>query len=344
MKRHLNTLYVTSQGSWLGKESETVVVQVDGVTRLQLPLISLESIVCFGRVSCSPPLMHACSERGVSISFLSEHGRFLAKVVGPISGNVLLRREQYRRADDPGAGSAIARAIVVAKIANARSSVLRSLRDRPDPENSEGIRVRAARQLAALIDQLDAPVTMDALRGYEGSCARVYFEGFDEMITQQKESFFFSARSRRPPLDNLNAMLSLVYTLVMHDLIGALEGVGLDPAVGFLHTDRPGRPSLALDLMEEMRPWLADRFVLALINLRQLSATDFMKDEARGVTLTDEGRRRFLTAYQKRKQEEITHPFLGEKITIGLLPHIQALLLARHLRGDLDGYPPFIWK
>ncbi len=344
MKRHLNTLYVTSQGAWLSKESETVVVQVEGETLIQLPLISLVSIFCFGRVPCSPPLMHACSERGVAISFLSEHGRFLAKVVGPISGNVLLRREQYRRADDPPAASAIARAIVIAKIANARSSVLRSLRDRPDPESCEGTRIRAARHLAALMDQLDASVAMDALRGHEGSGARVYFESFDEMITQQKESFGFSGRSRRPPLDNVNAMLSLVYTLVMHDLIGALEAVGLDPAVGFLHNDRPGRPSLALDLMEETRPWLADRFVLALINLRQLGGTDFVRDETGGVTLTEDGRRRFLTAYQKRKQEEITHPFLGEKIAIGLLPHIQALLLARHLRGDLDGYPPFIWK
>jgi CRISP-associated protein Cas1 len=343
MKQLLNTLYVVSQGAYIGKESETVVVRVEREVRLQLPILALGSIVCFGQVSCSPALMHFCSERGVAISFLSEHGRFLAKVVGPVHGNVLLRRQQYRRADDDSGTKAIAVPIIAAKVMNGRTSILRALRDRPDAGGAEELK-RASGLLSALIAQLPACDSLDSARGIEGASARAYFSVMEEMIVQQKDAFFFKERSRRPPLDNVNALLSFVYTLVMHDVVAALECVGLDPAVGFLHRDRPGRPSLALDLMEELRTWLADRFVLSLINLRQLSAADFRVMETGAVVLTDEGRTTLLTAYQKRKQEELLHPFLEEKVTVGLIPHVQAQLLARHLRGDLDAYPPFVWK
>lgn len=240
MKRHLNTLYVVTQGAYIAKESETVVVRVEGEARLQLPILSLGSIVCFGRVSCSPALMNLCGERGVAISFLSEHGRFLAKVVGPIHGNVLLRREQYRRADDDPGTLAIAVPIIAAKVMNGRTSILRALRDRPESEGAESLK-RAAISLSALVGQLPGCTTLDSARGIEGAAARDYFAALDGMITQQKDDFFFRERSRRPPLDRVNALLSFVYTLVMHDVVGALECVGLDPAVGFLHRDRPGR-------------------------------------------------------------------------------------------------------
>lgn len=343
MKRHLNTLYVVSQGAYLAKESETVVVRVDGQAKFQIPILSIGSIVCFGQVSCSPFLMHFCAERSVSISFLSEHGRFLAKVVGPVHGNVLLRREQYRRADDEEATKAIAIPIIAAKVMNGRTSILRALRDRPESDGAEALK-RSAGVLSALVSQLPTCRSLDSARGIEGASAREYFAALDAMIVQQKEDFFFHERSRRPPLDRFNALLSFVYTLVMHDVVSAVECVGLDPAVGFLHRDRPGRPGLALDLMEELRTWLADRFVLSLVNLRQISKDDFVTMENGAVLLQEDGRKRLLAAYQKRKQEELLHPFLEEKVTIGVIPHIQAQLLARHLRGDLDGYPPFLWK
>jgi CRISP-associated protein Cas1 len=343
VKRHLNTLYVTSQGAYLSKESETVVVSIDHEVRLQLPILTLSGIVCFGQVSMSPALMAFCAGRSVGISFLTEHGRFQARVVGPVSGNVLLRREQYRRADRDEASLAVARPIVAAKIASCRAVLLRSARDRPDGTGAALLEAGAG-ELGVYLGQLDRVDSVDSCRGLEGCSARAYFDRFDHLITQQKGDFFFHQRSRRPPLDRINALLSFVYTLLVHDVRGALECVGLDPAVGFLHEDRPGRPSLALDLMEELRPWFADRLVLSLVNLRQLAASDFVIAETGGVVLTDDGRKALLTAYQKRKQDEIQHPFLGEKTTVGLVPHLQALLLARHLRGDLDGYPPFVWK
>lgn len=343
MKRHLNTLYVVSDGAYVAKESETVVVRVEGEARLQLPILTIGSIVCFGRVSCSPALMNFCSERNVAISFLSTHGRFLAKVVGPIHGNVLLRREQYRRADEAGGSLAIAVPVIAAKVMNGRTSILRALRDRPAADGAEAMK-QACGTLSALVGQLSLCDSVDSARGVEGAAARTYFAAFDAMIVQQKEEFFFRERTRRPPLDRVNALLSFVYTLLMHDVVAALECVGLDPAVGFLHRDRPGRPGLALDLMEELRTWLADRFVLSLINLRQITADDFETLENGAVVMHGDGRKRLLAAYQRRKQEELSHPFLEEKVTIGLIPYIQAQLLARHLRGDLDGYPPFIWK
>lgn len=343
MKRHLNTLFVTTQGAYLAKEGETVVVKVDGEIRMQLPIHNLGSIVAFGQVSVSPFLMGHCAEKRVCLSFLSEHGRFLARVEGATSGNVLLRREQYRQADDPKACAALVRAVVSAKIANCRVALLRGARDRPDVEAAEALR-KAGRALADHLEALSGCADVDGLRGLEGLAARDYFAAFDDLITQQKEEFRFVGRSRRPPLDPINALLSFVYTLLVHDVRGALEGVGLDPSVGFLHCDRPGRPGLALDLMEELRPFFADRIVLSLVNLRQIDAGCFRYTESGAVLLDEEGRKAVLVAYQKRKQEEIVHPFLGEKTTVGLIPHLQALLLARYLRGDLDGYPPFLWK
>ncbi|HKH48519.1 MAG TPA: type I-C CRISPR-associated endonuclease Cas1c [Thermoanaerobaculia bacterium] len=343
MKRHQNTLYVTSQGAYLAKEGEAVVVRIDKEEKLRVPIHMLGSIVCFGQVTASPFVLGFCGERGVGVSFLTMNGRFLARVQGPISGNVLLRREQYRRADDPISSASLARCIVVAKVANSRTVLLRALRDRPQAIGSDRLRTAAA-TLAQHLSSLPEGMPLDAVRGLEGASARAYFEAFDHLVTQQKDSFFFRERSRRPPLDNLNALLSFLYTLLCHDVVAALEAVGLDPAVGFLHRDRPGRPSLALDLMEELRAFLADRLALSLINLQQIRPTDFERKETGGVVLESEARKTVLTAYQKRKQEEISHPFLGEKTTVGLLPHLQAALLARHLRGDLDGYPPFFWK
>lgn len=343
MKHLLNTLYVTTQGAYLAREGETALVRVDGETKLQIPIHTLGSIVCFGQVSVSPPLMGLCSERGVAVSFLTEHGRFLARIQGPVSGNVLLRREQYRRADNLEMSAQIARAMVTAKIANCRTVLQRAVRDRPESESATKLS-QAAEQLAQHLKDLEAEVSLDTVRGKEGDAARRYFSVFDCLLTSQKEDFFFHERNRRPPLDNMNALLSFIYTLLVHDVAAALEGVGLDPAVGYLHRDRPGRPGLALDLMEELRPYLADRLALSLVNRQQVQGKGFRKTESGGVIMSDETRKEVLVAYQKRKQEEIQHPFLGEKIALGLLPHVQALLLARYLRGDLDGYPPFFWR
>lgn len=343
MKRHQNTLFVTTQGAYLAKDGEAVAVRVKEETRMRVPIHNLGGIVCFGQVGASPFLLGFCGEQGVAVSFLTENGRFLARVQGPVSGNVLLRREQYRRADDEAGAAGIARAFLAAKIANSRVVLLRSLRDRPEAPGTESLRAAAPR-LAQFIEGLREGLSLDILRGLEGNAARAYFEVFDHLIVQQKESFFFRERSRRPPLDNMNALLSFLYTLLRHDVEAALEAVGLDPAVGFLHRDRPGRPGLALDLMEELRAYLADRLALSLVNLRQVRPEGFTRGESGGVTMDEETRKAVLVAYQKRKQEEIVHPFLGEKTTVGLLPHLQAALLARHLRGDLDGYPPFYWK
>lgn len=343
MKHLLNTLYVTTQGAYLHKEGEAVVVKVEKETRLRVPVHTLGGVVCFGAITCSPFLMHHCAENGVLISFLSENGRFLARVEGPVSGNVLLRREQYRRADDLTASAAIARAAVTAKINNCRTVLQRTLREHPESSNAEALK-HGVNYLDQSLERLAAGLPLDSVRGVEGDAARAYFEAFDHLILAQKEDFFFRERSRRPPLDNMNALLSFLYTLLVHDVSGALQSVGLDPAVGFLHRDRPGRPGLALDVMEEFRPFIADRLALSLVNLRQIKGAGFARTESGGVWMDDATRKEVLVAYQKRKQEEILHPFLNERMTVGLLIHIQARLLSRHLRGDLDGYPPFLWK
>ena len=343
MKKHLNTLFVTTQGAYLAKDGETVVVKVEKEIRLRIPIHTIGGIVCFGNVMCSPFLMGFCAERDVAISFLTEYGRFLARVQGPVSGNVLLRREQYRRADDMNASAEMARAVLTGKLANCRTVLGRALRDHSDKLNVDEVR-EASQRINSSLQRLQSDLPLNVLRGFEGEAAHTYFSVFDHLITSQKEDFIFRERNRRPPLDNVNCLLSFLYTLVLHDVRSALESVGLDPAVGFLHRDRPGRPGLALDMMEEFRPFLADRLTLSLINLNQIQTKGFKKMESGAVLMDDETRKAVLVAYQKRKQDEIMHPFLEEKVPIGLLFHMQALLLARCLRGDLDGYPTFIWK
>jgi CRISPR-associated protein Cas1 len=343
MKKLLNTLYVTTQGAYLSKEGETVVVKVDSEVRLRIPVHTIGGVVCFGNVGCSPFLMGFCAENQVGLSFLTEHGRFLARVQGPVSGNVLLRREQYRRADDLECSAQVAKAILTGKIANCRAVLQRAIRDHGGKINEDQMK-HVVLRLSHEIDLLNQDYPLDSLRGIEGDSAHIYFGIFDQLIVAQKAAFRFDERNRRPPLDNVNCLLSFIYTLVMHDVRSALEVVGLDPAVGFLHRDRPGRPGLALDLMEEFRPFIADRLVLSLINLQQVQDKGFKKMDSGAVIMNDDTRKTVLVAYQERKQEELTHPFLGEKVKIGILFHIQALLMARYLRGDLDGYPPFIWK
>jgi CRISP-associated protein Cas1 len=343
MRKHLNTLFVTTQGAYLSKEGETVVVKVEGEVRLRVPVHTIGGIVCFGNVGCSPYLMGFCAESNVGLSFLTEHGRFLARVQGPVSGNVLLRREQYRRADDLTFSAGVAKFVLTGKISNSRTVLQRVLREHSAKIDEPALR-NAVMRLNHQLELLDNNQPLDVLRGVEGDSAHIYFTVFDHLILVQKEAFRFDDRNRRPPLDNVNCLLSFIYTLLMHDVRSALESVGLDPAVGFLHRDRPGRPGLALDLMEEFRPYIGDRLALSLINLQQVQDKGFKKMESGAVVMDDETRKKVLVVYQERKQEEIVHPFLDEKVMIGMLFHIQALLMARYLRGDIDGYPPFIWK
>lgn len=346
MRRQLNTLYVTTEGAWLKKEGANIVMQVEGKERTRLPIHMLESLICFGRVLVSPPLMGFCAEQGVTITHLSPNGKFLARIEGPVSGNVLLRRTQYRISDDEAGCAAIVRSVLIGKIHNQRAVLARGLRDYgtrlPEGER-ERLDKACARMGRIARDLLSEPAT-NGLRGLEGEAAQVYFSVFDGLVRHDGEGFRFAGRNRRPPRDRTNALLSFLYTLLTHDCRSALESVGLDPAVGFLHRDRPGRPSLALDLAEEFRPLLGDRLALSLINRRQLRERDFIVAESGGVMLTEDARKTVLTAYQERKREELNHPFIGEKAPIGMLPLLQAQLLARHLRGDLDAYPPFLWK
>lgn len=344
MKQHLNTLFITTEGAYLSRAGESLLVKVEKEVKLRVPIHTLGGVVCFGRVGISPSLMGLCGENGVSISMLSMTGRFLARINGYTSGNVLLRREQYRQADSPPETAAISRAIVLAKISNCRSVLLRHLRDYPESAGKAAIEA-AIPYLAQSIDQLrHGTPTTDSIRGIEGDAAARYFSVFDHLIVAQKEDFTFGLRSRRPPLDRVNALLSFLYSMLGHDVRSAVETVGLDPQVGFLHRDRPGRAGLALDLMEEFRPFITDRLALSLINRRQVSASGFKVADNGAVTMSDATRKAVLVAYQKRKQEEIMHPFLGEKVNVGLLPHLQARLLARYLRKDLNAYPPFVWK
>lgn len=345
MKHHLNTLFVTTDGAYLRKDGDAVAVRIEGQTKLRVPLNNLGSIACFGRIACSTPLLAACAQKGVSISFLTTYGRFQAAVVGFTPGNVLLRREQYRQADDAANTAHLARAFVIGKLVNCRTVLRRAAREQPKSE-VEAIAelTKAANRLDAILDELSRADQVDRIRGLEGEGSATYFGAFDRMVTVQREDFRFTSRSRRPPLDPLNALLSFLYSILAGDARSACEAVGLDAAVGFLHRDRPGRPSLALDLMEELRPVLADRLALSLINRQQVRASGFTRLETGGWTMDDATRRTVLSAYQKRKQETLVHPFLNEKITLGLVVHLQARLLARRLRGDLDAYPPCLWK
>ena len=343
MKKYLNTLFVTTQGAYLSKEGETVVVKIEKKIAIRLPIHTLAGIVCFGAVSCSPYLMGFCAENDVSISFLTVYGRFLAMVKGPVSGNVLLRREQFRIADNKETCAAIAGSVLTGKLANSRTVLERVIRDHQEKVDEFRLR-KVSDRLSLYIKKELLYGDLNRLRGIEGDAAHQYFSVFDELILVQEKAFSFTGRNRRPPLDNVNCLLSFLYTLLTHDVRSALESVGLDPAVGFLHRDRPGRPGLALDMMEEFRPFLADRLALSLINLRQINHQGFTTKESGAIHMNDETRKIVLTAYQKRKQESLIHPFIDEKVEIGNLFFIQALLLARYIRGDIDGYPPFIWK
>lgn len=343
MRKLLNTLHVMTQGAYLHRDGETVAVKIERELKLRVPVHTLEGLVCWGQVSCSQPVLALCCQHGVGISFLTEQGRFLARVQGPVSGNVLLRRQQYRLCDDGEKALPTVQMTITAKVANSRTVLLRGARENAQPENQR--RLRAAAQRLQWIG-LDAGRVegVGVARGHEGLAGQEYFSSFDALIGGDREAFSFGGRSRRPPLDRTNALLSFVYALLRHDIESALETVGLDPAVGFLHTDRPGRPSLALDMMEELRAPLADRLVLTLINRRQLQASDFTVQD-NGATLLEESARKIvIAAWQTRKQEEIEHSFLGERIPIGLVPYAQALLLARYVRGGLDAYPSFLWR
>ena len=342
MKKHLNTLYITSNNAFVRKERETFVVEVNNKKVFQAPIHSIENIVCFGFKSLTPALMAFCAENNVGISYLSENGKFLARVYGAQHGNVLLRKAQYTLADNEEKSLSIARAIIAAKVTNSRSLLMRHKRNHPSrcsPSLLQTIDVLGRR-----LRNIQSASSLEEVRGYEGECATYYFGVLSELITAQKDDFQFNGRNKRPPRDPVNALLSFLYALLVNDVRSALEAVGLDPQVGFLHKLRPGRPSLALDIMEEFRAYLGDRVVLNLINLKQVGMRDFEVRESGEVRIGDEARKTVLTAYQKRKQEEITHPFLGEKMTVGLLPHIQAQLLARHIRGDMAAYPPFYVK
>ncbi|WP_435020763.1 type I-C CRISPR-associated endonuclease Cas1c [Tundrisphaera sp. TA3] len=346
MKTHLNTLYVMTQGTYLGKKGETVQVRDRGKVLAQLPLNNLEGIVCFGRVACSPSLLGACAERGVAVSLLTERGRFLASVRGFSHGNVLLRRQQYRLADRPESAIDVSRRIATAKVTNSRSVLLRGARDSGGDASRTEVLDRAAGRLAASVQGLRDASAIDQIRGLEGEAATHYFGAFNALLSPSAsaEAFQFQGRSRRPPLDRINALLSFLYTLLLHDARAACESVGLDSCVGFLHADRSGKPSLALDLMEEFRAPIADRLAFSMINRRQIDAGGFKVQENGAVEMNDATRKAILAAYQQRKREALTHPVLGEPTTIGLLLHLQALLMARWIRGDVESYYPFLWK
>ena len=343
MKRLLNTLYVTGKNRYLSLDGENVVVLEQQEEIGRVPPHNIQGIVTFGYTGASPALMGACAERNIDLSFMSGNGRFLARVSGEIKGNVILRKKQYRVSENEEESIKLARNFITGKIYNSRWILERAIRDYPLRIDVDKVKAKSV----FLYQSLDSVRTCEnsaTLLGLEGEAASVYFSVFDELILQQKETFYFHGRNKRPPLDCVNAMLSFAYSLLAGMCGAALEAVGLDPYVGFYHTDRPGRMSLALDLMEEFRGVMADRFVLTLINKRTLKATDFLKKESGAVLLTESGRKTFLRAWQERKGEMIKHPFLNEKIEWGMAPHAQAMLLARHLRGDLDEYPPFFWK
>lgn len=343
MKKLLNTLYITTENAYLALDGENVVVQSDGNTLGRMPLHMIDGILAFGYIGASPALMGKCADMNKSLVFFKPSGRFLAKVTGKSYGNILLRREQYRVCDDAERSLAIAKNMISAKLANSSAVLSRAVRDhalRIDTEKFK--RVNTALQKGKVSAYHTA--SADALRGVEGECASLYFSVFDEMILQQKDDFFYQGRSRRPPMDNVNAMLSFSYSLLTSMCVGALESVGLDAYAGVYHTERPGRCSLALDLLEEFRAPFADRFVLTSINKKSICGKDFLEKESGGVLLTDDGRKKFLSLWQQKKKEEIMHPFLQEKVQWGLLPYVQAMLLAKYIRGDLDEYSPFLWR
>ncbi|QPT40908.1 CRISPR-associated endonuclease Cas1, subtype I-C/DVULG [Oligella ureolytica] len=338
MKKFLNTLYITRQGSYLHKERETLIIKLGDEKLAQFPSLSIENVFCFGQVSMSPFLMGYCADEGIGVVFFTEYGRFLARVKGRKNGNVLLRRAQYRWADCPEKSVAVARLFVAAKIANSRNVLQRELRN-----HGENLQLESAvKRLKNSLRRVQRATNVLEVMGIEGEAASSYFSIFNQLL--RGEDFLFSGRIRRPPTDPVNALLSFVYSLITQECISALYGVGLDPFVGLLHQDRPGRPSLALDLLEEFRAFWADRLVLTVINRKQIQAKDFVTEASGAMFLKEDSRKKLLTIYQERKQTEIIHPFLQEKVPLGLLPHCQATLLARHIRGDTEFYPPFLVK
>lgn len=340
MRKLLNTLYVTTPDAYLARDGENLVVRIGNEEKFRIPIHNLEGVVCFGYMGASPHLMRLCSENNVGLSFLTPSGKFLARVSGRVRGNVLLRRTQYRKADNRLESLEISKSFIIGKIVNCRTLLGRGIRDHSAVIDCDRVRGVDALLIENLLKIEDCD-SADTLRGIEGNCAKFYFVALDDLILRQKDVFYMHERNRRPPLDNMNTLLSFLYTLLAHDVESALETVGLDPYVGFFHTDRPGRPGLALDMMEELRPYMADRLALNLVNLNQVNGDDFYKKENGGVIMKDDGRKTVIAAWQKRKQDMITHPYLNEKIPIGLLPYVQAMLMARFLRGDIDGYPPF---
>lgn len=343
MKKLLNTLYVTSENSYLALDGENVVV-LDGQREVgRLPLHNLEGIVSFGYRGTSPALMGACADRNISLCYLTPQGKFLARISGKIRGNVLLRQQQYDSSRDEKISLGIAKNCILGKVYNARWVLERAVRDHSLQVDTDWMK-KASEFLKNSLEQIQNCSSKEQLRGYEGEAASVYFSVFDQMILQQKKEFSFQGRNKRPPMDNINALLSFIYTLLTNNIVSALECVGLDPYVGYLHTDRPGRASLALDLIEELRAVLADRFVLSLINKKIISGKGFVQKENGAVLMNEELRKKILTEWQNKKKESITHPFLKEKVEWGMVPYVQAMLLARYLRGDLDGYPVFLWK
>lgn len=343
MKKIGNVLYITTPEAFLSLEGETVVVKKEKGKSIKLPLHNLDAIVCFNYPGVSPALMGACAERDISLTFLKPSGRFLARVTGRVKGNLLLRKKQYQLAQDDSARVSIATSCLLGKIANCRLVIERALRDHALLVDIPVLQV-ASDFLKSTLRAIRSAEDLETLRGLEGIAAKQYFRVFGELTLHQKEDFPFKERNRRPPLDNMNSLLSFLYTLLTYEVASALETVGLDPQVGFLHADRPGRPSMALDLMEELRPVFADRLALTLVNRKQIKGSGFVQKESGGVLMDDDTRKKVITAWQERKQDEIIHPYLKERIPFGLIPHIQAMLLARHLRGDLDAYPPFFWN
>ena len=343
MKKLLNTLYVTSENSYLSLDGENIVILDEQKEIGRLPLHNLEGIVSFGYRGTSPALMGACAERNISLCYLTPQGKFLARISGKTKGNVVLRQQQYDSSRDAQISLEIAKSCILGKVYNARWVLERAVRDHSLQIEADQVK-KAAEFLRDSLKRIRGSESKEQLRGYEGEAASIYFGVLDQLILQQKKDFAFHGRSKRPPMDNVNALLSFVYTLLTNTITSALETVGLDPYVGYLHTDRPGRASLSLDLIEELRPVLADRFVLSLINKLIVNGKNFSKKENGAVLMDDELRKRVLTEWQNKKKEVITHPYLNEKVEWGMVPYVQAMLLARYLRGDLDGYPVFMWK
>ena len=343
MRKLLNTLFITTPDCYISLDGNNVVLLKDSKEIFRIPMCNIEGIVSFNYLGASPQLMKHCTDNNIHISFISPSGRFLAGIVGKIHGNVLLRKKQYILSEDDEFCLSISKNIIASKIFNSRFEINRTIRDYGDKIDTKRLSFVSEHLKKSILLVKDSDNFND-LRGLEGEAARAYFSSFNDLIQQQKFDFAFYERSKRPPLDNVNALLSFGYSLLAHDVESALLSVGLDPYVGFFHTDRPGRISLALDIMEELRSFIVDRFVITLINLKILKAEHFLKKESEGVILTTEGRKTFLNEWQKKKQEEIFHPFIEEKIKIGLIPYVQSLLLSRFLRNHLDDYPPFMRK